>query len=150
MGEYKNVLFKDSFIGTAGYPPDRGKWFAFLTRENSSVDFTDGTIEPTVNGCRFAAAVDSSGWGSLNLMSRAEFREPFKTRVAINPRAFGFSFSLTSPVVGAGNFLGRDRSPDSARSLRRREKLTALVIEENRGNRGLPGAARQVLRVIGG
>ena len=56
MGEYKNVLFKDSFIGTAGYPPDKGKWFAFLTRENNGVEFTDGMIEPTVNGCRFGAA----------------------------------------------------------------------------------------------
>ena len=108
MGEYKNVLFKDSFIGTAGYPPDRGKWFAFLTRENSSVDFTDGTIEPTVNGCRFAAAVDSSGWGSLNLMSRAEFKVPFKIRVAVKPTDFGFFFYLLSPDVRDGHFLGTE------------------------------------------
>ncbi len=108
MGEYKNVLFKDSFIGTAGYPPDRGKWFAFLTRENSSVDFTDGTIEPTVNGCRFAAAVDSSGWGSLNLMSRAEFKVPFKIRVMVKPIDFGFYFYLLSPDVRDGHFLGTE------------------------------------------
>ena len=108
MGEYKNVLFKDSFIGTAGYPPDKGKWFAFLTRENTSVKFTDGMIEPTVNGCRFGAAVDSNGWGGLNLMSRAEFKVPFKIRVAIKPTTFGFYFYLLSPDIRDGHFLGTE------------------------------------------
>jgi hypothetical protein len=108
MGEYKNVLFKDSFIGTSGYPPDRGKWFAFLTRENGSVEFTDGMIEPTVNGCRFVAAVDSNGWGGLNLMSRAEFKVPFKIRVAIKPVDFGFYSYLLSPDVRDGHFLGTE------------------------------------------
>jgi hypothetical protein len=108
MVAYKNVLFKDSFIGTEGYPPDRGKWFAFLTRENSSVEFTDGVIEPTVNGCRFVAAVDSNGWGGLNLMSRAEFRVPFKIRVAVKPTDFGFFFYLLSPDLRDGHFLGTE------------------------------------------
>jgi hypothetical protein len=108
MGEYKNVLFKDSFIGTAGYPPDKGKWFAFLTRENNSVEFTDGMIEPTVNGCRFGAAVDSNGWGGLNLMSRAEFKVPFKIRVAVKPTVFGFYFYLLSPDIRDGHFLGTE------------------------------------------
>jgi len=108
MGEYKNVLFKDSFIGTSGYPPDRGKWFAFLTRENGSVEFTDGVIEPTVNGCRFLAAVDSNGWGGLNLMSRAEFKVPFKIRIAIKPVDFGFYSYLLSPDVRDGHFLGTE------------------------------------------
>ena len=108
MGSYKNVLFKDSFIGTAGYPPDRGKWFAFLARENTSVKFTDGAIEPTVNGCRFVAAVDSNGWGGLNLMSRAEFKVPFKVRVIIKPITFGFYFYLLSPDIRDGHFLGTE------------------------------------------
>jgi len=108
MADYKNVLFKDSFVGTAGYPPDRGKWFSFLTRENSSVEFTDGMIEPTVNGCRFGAAADSNGWGGLNLMSRAEFKVPFKIRVAIKPTDFGFYFYLLSPDVRDGHFLGTE------------------------------------------
>jgi hypothetical protein len=106
MSKYKNVLFKDALVGDAGYPPDRGKWFSFLTRENSSVKFTDGTIEPTVNGCRFGAAVDSNGWGGLNLMSRAEFKVPFKIRVSIKPTDFGFFFYLLSPDVRDGHFLG--------------------------------------------
>ena len=108
MGEYKNVLFKDSFIGTAGYPPDKGKWFAFLTRENTSVKFTDGMIEPTVNGCRFGATVDSNGWGGLNLMSRAEVKVPSKIRVAIKPTTFGFYFYLLSPDIRDGHFLGTE------------------------------------------
>jgi hypothetical protein len=108
MGDYKNVLFKDSFIGTEGYPPDKGKWFAFLTRENGSVEFTDGMIEPTVNGCRFIAAVDSNGWGGLNLMSRAEFKVPFKIRVALKPTTFGFYFYMLSPDIRDGHFLGTE------------------------------------------
>lgn len=108
MSGYKNVLFKDSFVGSAGYPPDKGKWFAFLTRENTSVKFTDGTIEPTVNGCRFGAAVDSNGWGGLNLMSRAEFKVPFKIRVAVKPTVFGFYFYVLSPDIRDGHFLGTE------------------------------------------
>jgi hypothetical protein len=108
MSQYKNVLFKDSFVGTAGYPPDRGKWFAFLTRENPSVKFTDGTVEPTVNGCRFVGAVDSNGWGGLNLMSRAEFKVPFKIEVIIKPVAFGFYLYLLSPDIRDGHFLGTE------------------------------------------
>ena len=107
-GEYKNVLFKDSFVGTAGYPPDRGKWFEFLTRENSGVTFHNSMIEPTANGCRFAAAVDSNGWGGLNLMSRAEFKVPFKIRVNIKPTTFGFYLYLLSPDIRDGHFLGTE------------------------------------------
>ncbi len=108
MVAYKNVLFKDSFVGSAGYAPDRGKWFSFLTRENASVKFTDGAVEPTVNGCRFAAAVDSNGWGGLNLMSRAEFRVPFKLRFVIKPVTFGFYCYLLSPDIRDGHFLGTE------------------------------------------
>lgn len=106
MGEYKNVLFKDSLIGSGGYPPDRGKWFTFQTRENTSVTFSQRLVEPTADGCKLAASVDSSGWGGVNLMSRAEFKVPFKIRVAVKPVTYGFYIYLLSPDVRDGHFLG--------------------------------------------
>ncbi|MEJ5327059.1 MAG: hypothetical protein WHU54_02255 [Candidatus Bathyarchaeia archaeon] len=106
MAKYKNLLFKDAFTGSGDYPPDRGKWSMFYTRENPSVQFSTAVITPTEEGCLFAAAVDSNGWGGVNLMSRAEFKVPFKTRVAVKPTDYGFYLYLMSPDVRDGHFLG--------------------------------------------
>ncbi|MGB9842532.1 MAG: hypothetical protein ACPLKZ_07470 [Candidatus Bathyarchaeales archaeon] len=97
MGEYKNVLFKDSLIGSGGYPPDRGKWFTFQTRENTSVTFSQRLVEPTADGCKLV----------LPKMSMKELNEKLSTisRVVVHPkyRTIGLGAQLvkeTLPLAG--------------------------------------------------